>query len=74
MDRERMPSPRRGERNIFCPYYRECLDYAVKRAWVQWTCLQCGQRFEREPLEEVAFTSQDAVCYYDVLVEGRGEP
>lgn len=74
MDRDRMPSPRRGERNIFCPCYNECLDYAVKRAWVQWTCLQCGQRFEREPLEEGSFSSQDQVCYYDVLLEGHGEP
>jgi hypothetical protein len=73
MDGNRMPGPKRGERNIFCPYYSECLNYAVKKAWVHWTCLQCGQRFEREPLEEGAFTSQDTVCYYDVLLEGRVE-
>jgi len=74
MDRKWMPSRRRGERNIFCPHYGDCLDYAVKRAWVQWSCLQCMGRFDREPLEEEAFTSQETVCYYDIHLEGHGEP
>ena len=35
------PTAKRGERNIRCPYYNECLDHAVKCSWHAWNCSEC---------------------------------
>lgn len=35
------PTPKKGERNVFCPYYDHCLDEAVARAWNTWHCSKC---------------------------------
>jgi hypothetical protein len=29
-------------KNPFCPYYGECLNFAVKSLWPQFTCSECG--------------------------------
>jgi hypothetical protein len=40
---EACAEPRRGdERNVFCAYYRECLDHAVRAGWDDWTCERCA--------------------------------
>jgi len=30
-----------GHRNLFCNFYDNCLDEAVKRGWNSWTCTRC---------------------------------
>lgn len=35
------PICKRGERNIYCPYYSDCLDYAVNHFWQHWSCSKC---------------------------------
>lgn len=32
-----------GHRNLFCGFYDNCLDEAVKKAWNSWTCTRCPQ-------------------------------
>ena len=36
------PIAETGERNIYCPYYGGCLDYAVDHSWESWNCSVCG--------------------------------
>jgi hypothetical protein len=35
------PVPRSGERNIYCSFYGDCLDYAVSSLWQCWSCHLC---------------------------------
>ena len=44
MDPEAQPTPIRGERNIYCPFYSDCLDHAVNKFWRHWSCSQCPYR------------------------------
>lgn len=30
-----------SHRNLFCPHYDDCLDSAVKRGWMSFTCERC---------------------------------
>jgi hypothetical protein len=45
-DMELKPNPicKRGERNIYCPFYSDCLDHAVNQFWRNWICSQCPYR------------------------------
>jgi CheY-like chemotaxis protein len=51
---ERNPVWRQGNRNIFCPLYRECLDDAIKGSWQDWDCGDCPHKLnhtnEPDPL------------------------
>jgi hypothetical protein len=38
------PTPKPGERNVFCPYYNQCLDRAVEEAWKTWHCSRCSHK------------------------------
>jgi hypothetical protein len=48
------PSPMNnaGPRNLFCPYYEDCLGHAAARRWRAWHCSKCAHRFRKEPLGE----------------------
>jgi len=30
-----------GQRNLFCTFYDDCLDEAVKQGWNSWCCTRC---------------------------------
>jgi len=60
------PSPKRGERNIFCPHYCNCLDFAINKAWDSWACLECRFQDNRQYMEEFPFTNNDTVLYYSL--------
>jgi hypothetical protein len=47
MDQQANPIPKRGDRNLYCPFYSACLDYAVKYSWPSWNCSQCVHNKER---------------------------
>jgi len=44
MDLNAKPIRKRGERNIYCPLYSDCLDYAVNHFWQYWSCSECPYR------------------------------
>ena len=44
MDPKANPIRKRGERNIYCPFYNDCLDYAVECFWPSWSCSQCPHK------------------------------
>ena len=56
MDTQANPIPRLGDRNIYCPYYSDCLDHVIKCSWHSWSCLQCPHKARQ------SFTE----CNYDV--------
>ena len=58
-----------GKRNVLCGQYRECLDYAVKKAWEYWHCAECPHRFNKESSPEMNCSSKDSVPHYDVSVK-----
>ena len=43
---EPKPNPvyKKGERNIYRPFYSDCLDHAVNQFWRHWSCSQCPYR------------------------------
>jgi hypothetical protein len=47
MNQQANPIPKRGERNIYCPFYGECLDHAVKYSWQSWNCAHCAHNKKR---------------------------
>jgi len=36
------------DRNLKCPYYGECLDYAVEQKWTGFSCARCKHRFDQK--------------------------
>ena len=60
------PIHRLGDRNIFCPYYRNCLDYAVKCSWTSWDCSQCPYRFIKQSFNGNGYGSGDPEIYGDL--------
>jgi CheY-like chemotaxis protein len=45
---ERNPVRRQGNRNIFCLFYRECLDDAIKGSWQDWDCGDCPHKLNHK--------------------------
>ena len=45
-------------RNLFCPLYQACLDYAVRKDWQDFTCSAC-QLKERTPAPSATRYSRD---------------
>ena len=48
MNTERNPVRRQGNRNVFCPLYRECLDDAIKGSWQDWDCGDCPHKLNNK--------------------------
>jgi hypothetical protein len=63
------PIPAKGERNIFCPYYDNCLDYAVQDWWNSWNCSQCPYRLIKQSFVEHDYDDGEAELDYDVLCD-----
>ena len=56
----------KGNKNVFCPYYRKCLDIASMDNWKHWSCKHCASRHDKKPLSNVVLRSQDTGPYYSV--------
>ena len=61
MRKNRNPHPRKGNRNVFCSDYNNCLDVAIERSWNSWNCGQCILRFEEDISPEATLTADEAV-------------
>jgi hypothetical protein len=69
------PNPRRdkGDRNLFCRYYGDCLDYAVKKAWDDWDCGECTHQSSEGGRPEISLQEGGAVAYYELPSEFMGD-
>ena len=55
-----------GERNVFCPHYRLCLDHAVKKSWDSWMCDNCVNKLTKERLKNIQILKHDDSPYYSL--------
>jgi len=60
MDQNPNPIHRNGDRNVFCPYYNDCLNHAAKLHWQNWDCSECPHKMTQQPIK----TDQMASCFY----------
>jgi len=65
MDPKANPIRKRGERNVYCPFYSDCLDYVVKHFWQHWSCTQCPNK-EIQAIPELEYDADDTNLYYDL--------
>jgi hypothetical protein len=72
MDPRRRPIRKPGERNIFCPFYNGCLDYAIENSWRSWNCSQCPYR-DMQTITECGYDFTDPDPYYDLSVRAIRE-
>ena len=66
MKKNKKPVHAKGYRNIFCPYYRKCLDHASKRHWEYWTCLHCSYKYVQESIENEPVSPANTDPYYSI--------
>jgi hypothetical protein len=59
MNTERNPLRGKGSRNIFCPFYSECLDDAIKGLWESWDCDDCRYKLNYENKPWIYLTVRD---------------
>ena len=71
---ESTPNPicKRGERNLFCVHYGDCLDHAVIKRWRRWSCGECALRCIQEERNMVP-TVNDSNIYYELPPVLSGE-
>jgi hypothetical protein len=60
------PIPDQGSRNVFCPYYSDCLDSVIKRGWISWHCCLCGERSNEGARPEHNLAIDRSVAYYEL--------
>jgi len=63
-----IPTPVRkgGNRNLFCSYYRGCLDLAVKMEWTAWDCGACAHKRVKIQDQYGLFTPDNSISTYRV--------
>ena len=66
MDNNQNPVHTKGDRNVFCPYYRNCLDYAVELQWEYWACLDCQHTQKEMLVTDVLLLPVDTDPYYSL--------
>ncbi len=59
------PSPvrKKGERNIYCPKYGDCLDHAVAHRWRYWDCSECSFKLIQEATQAVMTVNESNILY-----------
>jgi hypothetical protein len=63
------PKGKRGERNILCTYYGDCLDCAIRSAWEYWSCSKCEFKEDEGSAPETRFHVNHAIPFYDLETE-----
>ena len=63
------PTHKNGDRNVFCPHYGDCLDYAIQKTWEYWECSDCQHRLTVEARPEIQSKGDDIIEYLDLPLE-----
>jgi hypothetical protein len=66
MESKANPICERGERNIFCPLYNGCPDYAVKASWESWNCSQCKYKAIKHSITGCEYELNEPDPCYDI--------
>ena len=66
------PIGRRGDRNVFCSNYNDCLDTAITRSWNTWNCCHCPLRFNQTVGKQNLSISTDSIAEYGLMVQSIG--
>lgn len=66
METNMNPARNKGERNIFCPFYSDCLNTAIRKQWSDWNCASCDHRANREAEPEIPLNVNYGVAYYEL--------
>lgn len=69
----RKPVQTKGYKNVFCPYYGNCLDHASKRHWEYWTCLHCRYKHIQESIAEETVSPTSTDPYYSISPSACGK-
>jgi hypothetical protein len=51
MDQNPTHIRKNGKKNVFCPYYKDCLNHAAKLRWENWDCSECPHKLTQHPIE-----------------------
>ncbi len=60
------PVHAKGKKNVFCPYYGGCLNYACENYWEYWSCLDCEHRRDKASVTDIPFSLQNSDPYYSI--------
>ena len=67
MKQERNRIHKKGDRNVFCPYYGDWLDYLIKQSWKGWDCCGCRHRLTEEFWTDAQLINGDSPTDYDLF-------
>ena len=63
---DQKPIHAQGHKNVFCPYYRDCLDHAAKYHWGYWSCLECKHKQKQRSATDVLLSPEGDYPYYSL--------
>ena len=66
MNPKQNPVNSKGLRNIFCPYYKNCLDHAVISQWDCWECRECRYKATEDVVIDVMTENENAELSYEL--------
>jgi hypothetical protein len=58
-----------GEKNIYCPHYGFCLNYAAQNFWNTWKCSDCAYKTEKRALSDLQLQYPEAASPYTLAPE-----
>ena len=64
MNQKPNPLNRLGRKNIHCPQYGDCLDYAADRYWDYWDCAECSHKATRQPFTDIECTTEEIDVFF----------
>ena len=59
------PLNQKGAKHVDCPFYAECLTYAVNQGWDHWRCGKCDNHVLSPVYERLHFIEE----YYPLLAQ-----
>ena len=69
MTKDCNPCDRKGSRNVLCRYYSSCLDYAILKDWLHWTCRVCRYREDKGAMPSLMQGGADTFESHDLSPE-----
>jgi hypothetical protein len=66
MKQNQNPIHRKGDKNIICPHYRDCLGHAAKNHWKSWSCIDCHYKLASKSYTDMLVVGREATMSYNV--------